>query len=62
MFKEVFNLESVMNLSRWALVIFMFVFVAMTIWTWTRSRKNIDQWASLPLNDSEIPTQERVRQ
>ncbi len=61
MFKEVFNLESVMNLSRWALVIFMVVFIAMTIWTWTRSRKHIDQWASLPLNDSDTPTEERVR-
>ena len=61
MFKEVFKLESVMNLSRLALVIFVLVFIALTIWAWTRSRKTIDQWASLPLNDSDKPTEERIR-
>jgi cbb3-type cytochrome oxidase subunit 3 len=61
MFKEVFKLESVMQLSSWALLIFMLVFIGMTIWTWTRSRKTIDRWASLPLNDSYTPTEELNR-
>lgn len=53
MFKEVFKLESILGLSRWALVIFVLVFVAMIIWTWTRSRATVDRWAALPLDDSE---------
>lgn len=52
MFKEVFKLESVLGLSRWALVIFVLVFVAMTLWAWTRPRRTIRYWASLPLEDS----------
>lgn len=55
MFKEVFNLETVLGLSRWALVIFLLVFVAMTLWAWTRSREHIDRWASLPLDDAPLP-------
>jgi cbb3-type cytochrome oxidase subunit 3 len=51
MFKEVFKLESVMQLSTLALIIFVLVFIGITVWAWTRSRKKIDQWASIPLND-----------
>ncbi len=58
MFKEVFHLESILDLSRWALVIFLLVFVVMTIWAWTRSRSTIDQWAALPLSDSDSPVDE----
>lgn len=51
MFKEIFQFETILNLSRWALLIFFVVFCAMGIWTWTRSRGQINRWSRLPLED-----------
>lgn len=50
MFKDVMNYA---ELSRWAetgMLIFFACFIAVTIWALTRPRKQVEEWAAIPLS------------
>jgi cbb3-type cytochrome oxidase subunit 3 len=58
MFKDVLQHA---DLTRWAemgLVIFFLVFLGAVAWTFTRPRREVEQWATLPLSN-ELSSQER---
>jgi cbb3-type cytochrome oxidase subunit 3 len=55
MFRELLTDNNVNLLVRAALVIFFLVFCAVVAWVLTRSRKQVSEWASLPLDDSMTP-------
>lgn len=51
MFKEIFNETSADMLSSIALVIFVTVFVLVIFWVLSRSKKTIQRWSNMPLED-----------
>ena len=53
MFKEVFSMDIVRLFTQLGLVIFFLVFVAVSIWAYTRPKREVDNWAEIPLSDSD---------
>jgi hypothetical protein len=61
MFKEVFHHLNLNHLGIAALLLFLGSFLAMTVWAFTRSRQEVDQWSSLPLEPAPIPVETNPR-
>lgn len=51
MFKEIISNGDTTHYALWGLVIFVAVFVCITVWALTRSKKEIHDWSSMPLDD-----------
>ena len=43
------------------LVIFFVVFVAVTVWAISRSRRDVEQWSAIPLENTHAANEERVK-
>lgn len=52
MFREVFHLDHVQILTRISLVIFVAVFLAVLAWVYTRAKRDMNRWATLPLDEA----------
>ena len=53
MFKEIYNMDVIRLFTQAGLVIFFLVFVAVAVWAYTRPKREVDQWAEIPLSDAE---------
>jgi len=53
MFKEVFSMDIVRLFTQLGLVIFFLVFVAVSIWAYTRPKRDVEDWAEIPLSDAD---------
>ncbi len=51
MYKDVLQHANLVHWAEYGLVIFFVVFIVTTIWVYTRSRRDVDHWSKLPLND-----------
>jgi hypothetical protein len=51
MFKEVLNHADLAHWAEAGLVIFFAVFILVTLWAMTRSRRTLQDWALIPLED-----------
>jgi len=52
MFKDVLRAADYSDLAIVGLVIMVTVFVIITVWALTRSKKTVNRWSRLPLDDS----------
>jgi cbb3-type cytochrome oxidase subunit 3 len=53
MFKDVWNTANLGILSEIAMVMFFLIFLGVLVWVFTRSRRQVDRWSKLPLQNEE---------
>lgn len=58
MFKDVVSHSDLTYFATWSLVIFVAVFAGVFVWTVTRSRRQVQTWSTLPLED-DVPAEPR---
>jgi len=61
MLKQLFIHMDLARFGEIGMVIFFVVFVAVTIWAISRSRKDVEHWSAIPLDNTHAANEERVK-